>query len=401
MYLLYISKNNLEVFKNRQKVGEVSWTPENLAQNLSRLRSTFSSRFRVLLSDNFITVSSLLLTRQESKKRSLVQSKFQSIVAEDLSKTIWDYKIVAHQNGKRLIQVIFVSQKFFDQFRAAVKSSKIKIKFLESFSTSASRFLPSKKLVFLNYQDLLVLSFNQTPIFSQVLSKKITQEDIDRVFAYSKDRFQTLPQQILFSPAGDVAFNQFDFGNLSPEYTSIDPIKGIIHSTNVHGSDESTSRLEINHPPQSPPSTFPKIILLIPLLLLVIGFFVIFGSKLKTDNSLEINPVANITPTITNSPTPTTIPISSLKIQVLNGSGTSGEASKIVDLLSKNSFQVENTGNAANFDFTQTQIQIKETVSNDASSLLISSLKSNYPAKILPEKLPESFQFDIIITTGK
>lgn len=401
MYLLYISKNNLEVFKNRQKVGEVSWTPENLAQNLSRLRSTFSSRFRVLLSDNFITVSSLLLTRQESKKRSLIQSKFQSIVAEDLSKTIWDYKIVAHQNGKRLIQVIFVSQKFFDQFRAAVKSSKIKINLLESFSTSASRFLPPKKLVFLNYQDLLVLSFNQTPIFSQVLSKKITQEDIDHVFAYSKDRFQTLPQQILFSPAGDVAFNQFDFGNLSPEYTSIDPIKGIIHSTNIHGSDESTSKLEINNSTQSSPSIFPKIILLIPLLLLVIGFFVIFGSKLKTDNSPQINPMANITPTITNSPTPTSIPIASLKVQVLNGSGTPGEASKIVDLLSKNSFKVENTGNAANFDFTQTQIQIKETVSSDASALLISSLKSNYPAKILPEKLPESSQFDIIITTGK
>lgn len=401
MYLLYVSKNNLEVFKNHQKVGEVSWTPENLAQNLSRLRSTFSSHFRVLLSDNFITVASLLLTSKESKKRSFIQSKFQSIVTEDLSKTIWDYKIVAHQNGKRLIQVIFVSQKFFDQFRAAVKSSKIKINLLESFSTSISRFLPSKKLVFLNYQDLIILSFNQTPIFSQVLSKKITQEDINHVFAYSKDRFQILPQQILFSPIGDVAFNQFDCGNLSPEYTSVDPIKGIIHSTNIHGSDESTSKLEINNPPQTVVSTFPKIILVIPLLLLIIGFFVVFGSKIKTNNNLQINPVVSITPTIANNPTPTVIPLGSLKIQVLNGSGTPGEASKIVNLLSKNNFNIQTTGNAANFDFTQTQIQIKESVSNDVSALLISSLKNNYPAKILSEKLPESSEFDIVITTGK
>jgi len=397
MYLLYISKNNLEVFKNYQKVGEVSWTPENLSQNLSRLKTNFSSKFRVLLTDDFITVTSLLLTPHESKKRSLVQSKFQSIISENLSQTVWDYKIVAHQNGKRLVQLIFVSQKFFDQFRAAVKSSKLKINLLESFSTSISRYLPPKKLVFLNYQNLLILSFNQTPIFSQVLSKKITQEDIDNLFLYSKERFQTLPQQILFSPIGDVAFNQFNFGNLLPEYTSIDPLKGILHSTNVHGSDSSTSKLEIK--PDSTPSSFPKIILIIPLLLLIIGFFVIFDSKIKSDKTPEISPVISIIPTVIA--TPTSVPVEDLKIQVLNGSGTAGEASKIVDLVSQYKFKVEDTGNATNFGFTQTQIQTKKSVSSYAINLLIESLGKKYAAKLLPENLSDSSGFDVIITTGK
>jgi hypothetical protein len=396
MYLLYISKNNLEVFKNHQKVGEVSWTPENLSQNLSRLKTNFSSYFRVLLADDFITVTSLLLTPHESKKRSIIQSKFQPIISENLSQTVWDYKIVAHQNGKRLIQLIFVSQKFFDQFRTAVKSSRLKINLLESFSTSISRYLPPKKLVFLSYQNLLILSFNQTPIFSQVLSKKITQEDIDRIFDYSKQRFQTLPQQILFSPIGDVAFNQFNFGNLLPEYTSIDPLKGIIHSTNIHGSDSSTSKLEIKS--DSNISFFSKIILIIPLLLLILGFFVIFGSKITSDKTPEISPTISVPTPIT---TPTSVPVEDLKIQVLNGSGTAGEASKIVDLVSQYKFKVENTSNAANFDFTQTQIQTKKSVSSYAINLLIESLGKKYTAKLLPENLSSSSEFDVIITTGK
>lgn len=397
MYLLYISQNNLEVFKNHQKVGEASWDSQNLLPNLSRLKTTFSSRFRVLLSDDFINVTSLLLSHQETKKRSLIQAKFQSIITEDLSQTVWDYKIVANLGKQKLVQLVYVSKNFFEQFRSAITSAKIKINLLESFSTGICHFLPKKKLVFLNYQNLLVLSFNQTPIFSKVISQKITQEDIDEVFSYSKDRFKSLPQQILFSPVGDVAFNQFDFNNLQPEYTSVDPIKGIIHSSNVHGSDESTSRLEINN--QASKKSFSKIVLIIPALFLIIGSIIFFGSKLKPKNVDQINPVISVIPTITTIPT--TIPISTLKIQVLNGSGIAGQATKIVNLLSKDNFIVDQTGNATNFDFTQTQIQIKSNISQDVVSLLTKSISDEFTSTISAVKLDETGVFDIIITTGK
>lgn len=398
MYLLYISKNNLEVFKNKQKVSEVSWTPENLATNLSRIKTTFSRRFRVILSDEFINVSSLLLSPKESKKRSTVQSKFQPLITEDLAQTVWDYKIVARQNGQRLVQLIFVSKKFFDCFREAAKSSKIKIDLLESFSTTISRFLPAKKLIFLNYQDLIVLVFNQTPVFSQVLKKKLTQTEIDQVLTYSKQYFQILPQQILFAPTGDIAFNQFDFGNLQPEYTSVDPLKGIIHSPNLNGSDATTSRLEMPQKSNSS-NSFPKIILLIPLFLLIITFFVIFGSKIKSDNQ-SISPAVSITPTAIPSPTPTPINVASLKIKVLNGTGTAGQASEVVKLLETKKFTVASTGNAANYDFTQTLVEVKKTVSQEAISLLTQALGNDFSPKISDKSLSDSSDFDIIITTG-
>jgi hypothetical protein len=395
MYLLYISKNTIEIFKKYQKVGELTWTPETLSKTLSQIKSNFSSKFRIILSDHFITVSSLLLPPTDSKKKSQIQSKIQPTIAEDLSQTIWDYKIVAKYNNLNLVQIIFVSSKFFNIFRTAVQSSQIKVTLLESFSTVVCRFLPAKKLVFLCYQDLLLLSFNQTPIFSSVLTKKLSQEDIDNIFAYAKNRFQILPQQVLFSPTGDIAFNQFEFGNLRPEYTNLNPLKGIVHSSDIHGSDAQTTRLEIPKNNLKTP-LLPKIMFIIPLILLLVIFaFIFINQKIDTNSNSQIN---TITPTLTPIPTKA---VSDFKIQILNGTGVSGQAGEVSDLLTKNEFKVESVDNASNYDFTQTQIETKSLVPDSITNLVKESLKDNYPAKILDTNLPESSKFDIIITTGK
>jgi len=396
MYLLYISPTNLEVYRRHQKVGEVAWNTDNLSDSLSRLKSTFSSRFRVILSDSFITVASLLLSPKESKKRANIQSKFQPLFKHDLNQTVWDYKIVSHFKNQLLVQVVVVDPVFFNSFRQAVATAKIKINLLESFSTSLSHLLPKKKLVFLHYQDLLVLVFNRTPVFSQVLTTKLSQENIDFVFAYSKERFNTLPQQILFSPPGDIAFNQFDFSGLSTEYTTIDPLKGITHSPNLRGSDATTSRLEIKSQPT--PGKFPKSILIIPLLfsLIIVGVILKFNYSPPLFDSIS----PSLTPPPT-SPTPTVVPNSAVKIQVLNGSGQAGQAGIVADLLTKNNFTVADTGNAANFNYDQTQIQVKSSVSLTIVAQITQSLQPDFDPQILTEKLPDSSEYDIIITTGK
>lgn len=400
MYLLYISKNTIEVFKKYQKVGEVAWTPETLTKNLTQIKSTFSSKFRVILSDEFISISSLLLSPKESKKRKQIQLKFQSLIAQDLSSTIWDYKIVGRYNHQNLIQLAYVSSKFFDTFRTAINTAKIKIDLLESFSTTICRFLPANKLTFINYQDLIVVSFNKTPIYSYVLTKKLSQEDINRVFEYTKQHFQMLPQQILFSPIGDIAFNQFDFSNLQPEYTNINPLKGIIHSINTSGSDAQTSRLEIPKTPRQPSSQVAKIMFFLSLLFLV-GVFIFIFTHQKSTSPQITSPSQSVTITPTSIPTIVSKNSQDYKIKILNGTGTAGEATKISELLAKNNFKVESTGNAANYDFTQTQLEVKSSVTESIINSIKESLGKNYSPKILDSNLSESSEFDIIITTGK
>lgn len=404
MHLLYIAKNKIEIFKNNLKVSEVSWTKDNLTEVLTRLKNNFSSRYRVLLSDDYISITSILVSPKESKKRQLIQLKAQLIINQKLDQTVWDYKVVARLDNSRLVQVIYVDKDFFDQFRTAVYLAKIKINLLESFSTSICRFLPKNKLIFLLFQNLVVISFNQTPIFSKVLDKKLTQGDIEEIFTYTKDRFKSLPQQIIFSPTGDTAFTPYDFSGLTPEYLDINPISGLIHSSNISGSDDSTTRLEIkNSPLIVPTQTFPvkKLVAILIFFIFIVSSLIIgkhFLSKQKESN--QLTPTAS--KISTNTPTP--IPIinfDSLKIKILNGSGIAGEAAKVTDLLSQNKFKIAKTGNASNFDYVKTQIETTNSISPQIVGLIIKSLETEYSSTVSATKLDDSNEYDIIITTGK
>lgn len=402
MYLLYISKDKIEIYKNSTKVSEMSWTKEKLTQIFSQLKTSFSSCFRILLSDEFLSVTSLLVSPKESKKRQLVQAKAQLIVSQNLSQTVWDYKVVANQDKSKLVQIIYVNKIFFDQLRFAIYSAKIKIRLVESFSTSICRFLPKDKLLFLLYQNLVVISFNQTPIFSKILDKKLTQGDIEEVFAYTKDRFKIFPQKIIFSPTGDTAFSPYDFSSLIPEYLDINPINGLIHSTNISGTDDTTSRLEINQSSDLSNSTFSlKKLILILSIIVGIALLLIFVSKFLflPKKSDQISPSVSV-PSASPIPSQTTN-FDSLKIQVLNGSGISGEAIKVVDLLSQNKFKVAKTGNATNYNFIKTEIQIKNSVSTPVTDLLIKLLEKGYISTTSAIKLNDSSEYDVIITTGK
>lgn len=62
------------------------------------------------------------------------------------------------------------------------------------------------------------------------------------------------------------------------------------------------------------------------------------------------------TPTGTSS---TTLDRSNLKVAVLNGSGEAGAATKASDALKKLGYEVVSSGNADNFDYETTTIQIK------------------------------------------
>lgn len=404
MYLLYIDKNKIEIFKNNLKVSEVSWTKDNLTEVLTRLKNNFSSRYRVLLSDEFIKITSLLVSSKESKKRRLIQAKAQLIITPKLDQTVWDFKVVARLDQSKLLQIIYVDKDFFDQFRSSVYLSKLKINLVESFSTSICRFLPKNKLIFLLFQNLAVISYNQTPIYSKIIDKKLTQGDIEEIFVYTKDRFKSFPQQIIFSPTGETAFAPYDFSGLTPKYLDINPISGLIHSSNVSGPDDSTTRLEVkNSPLINTNQTFPvkKLIIILTFSILIVSFLIIgkyFLSKQQETN--QLNPISSITPTSIPTSAPT-INFDSLKIQVLNGSGVAGEAVKVTDLLSQNKFKVTKTGNASNFNFLETQIETTKSISPQIVDLLIKSLEKEYISTVSATKLNDLNEYDIVITTGK
>ena len=76
-------------------------------------------------------------------------------------------------------------------------------------------------------------------------------------------------------------------------------------------------------------------------------------------------PTSKVTPTpAKGTPTPTSssgVERSNLDVAVLNGSGEAGAATKASDALKKLGYNVVSSGNADNFDYETTQIQVKST----------------------------------------
>src|SRR6266404_146620 len=92
-------------------------------------------------------------------------------------------------------------------------------------------------------------------------------------------------------------------------------------------------------------------------------------------------PVTSDTPMPSASPS-ANIDVSTFKVSVLNGNGGIGVASAAKVIIEKAGFKVASLGNADSFDFTDTVIAVKPSVSADVAAKLKTALTSNYSVKI-------------------
>lgn len=136
---------------------------------------------------------------------------------------------------------------------------------------------------------------------------------------------------------------------------------------------------------------------------LVGGLITYFSGISKLDAVVVPSPVATVeavaVATPTTAPT-TTIKKADLKVQILNGSGISGEAGKAKTLLLGLDYKNIDTGNASTSDFTQTEIAIK-AASKDILATVIKDLSSKYSAVEASKPLVATSKYDLVITIGK
>lgn len=92
----------------------------------------------------------------------------------------------------------------------------------------------------------------------------------------------------------------------------------------------------------------------------------------------------------------------SVKIQVLNGTGTPGQAGTVLEDLKKAGYNSDNikTANAKDFNNTVTTITAKEGF-NDVAGDIKDALKTTFDEiKIDSANLDKNSEFDIVVTTG-
>ena len=114
-------------------------------------------------------------------------------------------------------------------------------------------------------------------------------------------------------------------------------------------------------------------------------------AQADTTSGDQVSPTASPTPGLSRS---------DLTIQVLNGSGTAGVAGTVKTYLEGLGYQDIDTGNADSYDYTDTEISLKETKSAYLD-LLTTDLKSQYSLSSESGSVPADSPYDVVIVVGQ
>lgn len=145
-----------------------------------------------------------------------------------------------------------------------------------------------------------------------------------------------------------------------------------------------------------------EVLIFISSFVLSFGLFLLI-SNYKSFKNFSQNVLIKPSTTPTPYPSPTLNPTPSfkkedLKIKVLNGSGVAGKASEMKNILIKKGYTDIITGNADNFDYKLTEIQVKKS-KFQAKTMIKEDLK-DYLTAFKETELSEKETPDVIIIFG-
>jgi hypothetical protein len=135
---------------------------------------------------------------------------------------------------------------------------------------------------------------------------------------------------------------------------------------------------------------------------LVVGGFFYYKSRVGEEPSGggAQTPEATTAPEATATPAPAEeVKLDTLKVSILNGSGIPGEAGKVQALLEEAGFADFETGNADSYDYTITEVTLKEGVLTAAFDAVKEAL-DEYNVVKQEGTLEEDSEFDLEIIVG-
>lgn len=134
----------------------------------------------------------------------------------------------------------------------------------------------------------------------------------------------------------------------------------------------------------------------------VAGFLYFSPEKPTTEKKILVSPTqAPSIPTQESVASESAEPsdVAKLSVQILNGSGTPGEAARVRDQLQAAGFETFSLGNADSYDYTDTEVQLKEASGSGTFEKIKKALTSY--TVVGKDTLPASSDYDVVINVGK
>lgn len=203
-----------------------------------------------------------------------------------------------------------------------------------------------------------------------------------------------------------------------PETNQEEKVKSDI--PNFKSSTESTVEIPLELEAEKSSFLSKKLILIILALAIIVGlvgggFMFLRARSTTTDTGekpttkpesqaetektkdAEASPTASTTEEANDEITE--VDLADYTVQVLNGSGIAGEAGKVKDLLEAEGFDEIETDNASSYDYTDTEVSLKE----DTPKQVFEAIKSALDVYTVIEGniLTEDAKYDVVVIVGQ
>jgi hypothetical protein len=156
------------------------------------------------------------------------------------------------------------------------------------------------------------------------------------------------------------------------------------------------------HTKRRTPSLFLWAIGTVVACLVVGGALLLMSGKTGTLPSVVVVPTPTATPTVQTTPTPAVSELvkDAITIQVLNGGGVAGAATKMKNFLEDKGYTVSDTGNADSYTYENTEVLVK-AAKKAYLPLLESDLEDSYTLGTSAATLEDSESYDVRVIVGK
>lgn len=316
----------------------------------------------------------------------------------DVDNDCFDWKEVMLAHEERWIQLVALEKDLLLSLSSAVLKHKIGVSLVTSVGVMLAKKTVGREapavIKWSGKEKLLVLAVNG---LADLVVSSMTEDDL-MVYAKQKWQLAVNPEELLL--------DEKDLNLL--EYTYSEKTKGedrfILNLPLLKKiiMEEKLEEININKPEyigstrmessKSSSGWIYAVILLIMIAVSILVYKLVFSNR-KTSMEAEVTP----TPTEIITPQPEKPDLSQLKIQVLNGSGITGEAAKIKTSLVAEGFVNVDTGNATATN--SSTIKAKMEINQSVMDIVTASLEDY---KIgTPESLLEGDKYDVVVVIGK
>lgn len=432
-FILQIFKNRLCAYKVdvstlkivetlEQEFGE----GEDLLEKLAEVKKVFKrSNFFLLIPEEKTKLYLFKLPLDTKNVVGAVEEQLGLQADEKLSNLTYDLKKmgVDEEEGVSYHQAIVAQKNYLKDLKKAFDKAGVAVETIENPSFALARLTKNVKVPHCIYykdseQRVFLAAFEGEVFAAACLDiRKKLENAITEMVSEIKGRYGLEIKSILCQPT--VAFELEDVKGLRVKQEDLlHPALGLALKKDLFGADLDVLSLRFPEVELKDEGVFEKMnkkLLLIPLLFLVLAAgFLLVKSQWGRLNLAGItavfapaptatplpSPSLSPTPQPTTTPAPTPLVKSELKVQILNGSGVVGVASRAQTFLIEDGWVIDSVANADRYDYENTQIKIKK--SKEAYlTMLKARLSENFSLSETIEELPEGENVDAVVIIGR